>query len=182
MTRKVSVLLAVFTALVSAQHQSLGQATDWAQIHAEDDAAWAKRSELTVAEVRDLRKMAGVADRSSELIDDIDAKTLVPYNLILFATYAGSARCVSFWLFSKTGEGFQEFWKSGDIGDKLNICADPQCKLPVVEAKPNRDLEVQIPSHRKNGCVSDSFALLKWTGTSYSYRGILSRNRLRKAR
>jgi hypothetical protein len=156
---------------------SFAQTNQWAQIHAQDDAAWAKRSGLTQDQIRELRSLAGLTDKSSDLIDNVDAKTLAPYGLVLFATYGGSARCVNFWLLSKEGGGLKEFWKSENGGDALNFCADPKCGTPLVMAKPNRDLEVEIPSRHSGRCASDSFALLKWTGIDYSYKGVITRRR-----
>jgi hypothetical protein len=156
---------------------SYGQATNWTQVHAQDDARWAKRSGLPVEQVRQLRSAAGIGDDSSGLIDNIDARTLAPYSLVLFAAFEGSARCVDFWLLSKTKGGFEKFWSSEEGGDELNFCADPKCQTPIAEAEPNRDLKIVIPAYDHGRCVSDSFALLKWTGREYSYKGIITKKR-----
>ncbi len=151
-----------------------GQAGDWAKLHARDDATWAARSGLSETEIRKLRATVGADDDSSDFIDNIDARTLAQYGLVLFATYSGSARCVSFWLLSKAGDGYKEFWKSQDHGEELNFCADPKCDTPLVKAMSDRDIEVEIPARHKGKCVSGSYGFLKWTGTSYSYKGILT--------
>jgi hypothetical protein len=157
------------------------QSTELARMHAQDDATWATRSGLNADEIRKLRTLAGASDDSSDFIDSVDAKTLTPYQLVLFATASGTARCVNFWLFSKTDGDYGVFWKPEDGGEDLNFCADPKCQTPVVHAKPNRDIEVDIPSTHKGKCVSGSYAFLKWTGSTYSYKGILDRGDTRKS-
>jgi hypothetical protein len=152
-----------------------GQGTGWPRFHAEDDSRWAKRSGLSVADIRSLRELVGLSDRSSGLIDNVDATTLAPYHIVLFATYEGSARCVIVWLFSETEGGFRQLWSSPDAGDDLSFCADPDCRTPLATAKPNRDVEIEIPSKRGSRCIADSVALFKWTGTTYSYKGIVKR-------
>jgi YD repeat-containing protein len=169
-----SCILAV--ALFLPQHSiGWGQSTELAKMHAEDDATWASRAGLSKDETRKLRTLAGAGDESSDFIDNVDAKTLAPYQLVLFATYSGSARCVIFWLFSKVGDSYKEFWRSEQGGDELNFCADPKCNTPIVKATPNRDIEVDIPSMHKGKCVLGSYGFLKWTGTAYAYKGILNR-------
>jgi hypothetical protein len=155
---------------------AVGQGSDWARLHAQDDAAWAERSGLSEAEIRKLRVVAGTDDESPDFIDNVDAKTLSPYGLTLFATYSGSARCVNFWLLTKTGDSYGKFWKSEEDSEELNFCADPKCDTPFVKASPSRDIEVEIPSRRAGKCVSGSYGLLKWTGETYSYKGILARS------
>jgi len=151
------------------------QGTDWPHLHAEDDSKWAKRSGLSVGEIRKLRELAELPDRSSGLIDNVDATTLAPYHIVLFASYEGSARCVTVWLFSKTDGAFSKLWSSPDAGDDLSFCADPACPTPFAKAKPNRDVEIEIPSRHSARCNVDSVALFKWTGTTYSYKGIVKK-------
>jgi hypothetical protein len=174
--------ISLFLILVAQTYTAGAQGTDWTKLHAQDDASWAARSALSKREIRKLRVVVGINDNSSDFIDNIDAKTLSSYGLVLFASYSGSARCVNFWLLSKAGDNYKEFWKSEDGGEELNFCADPKCDTPLVKAKPNRDMEVEIPSWRRGKCVSDSYALLKWTRKTYSYEGILTRTKIRKAK
>jgi hypothetical protein len=171
----------LLVATLSSQHWTAwAQSTELAKMHAQDDAAWAAHSGLGADKIRKLRVDAGVSDDSLDFIDNVDARTLALYQLVLFATYAGTARCVNLWLFSPVGDDYKALWKPEDGGEELNFCADPKCKTPVVKARPNRDVEIDIPSMHKGRCVSGSYALLKWSGSTYSYKGILEHGETRK--
>lgn len=152
-----------------------GQGSDLPRFHAEDDSEWAKRSGLSIAEIQSLRGLVGLSDDSTGFIDNADATTLAPYHIVLFATYEGSARCVIVWLFSESEGGFKKLWSSADAGDDLSFCADPDCRTPLATAKPNRDVEIEIPSKHGRRCIVDAVALFKWTGTTYSYKGIVKK-------
>ncbi|MGB2602916.1 MAG: hypothetical protein WBC78_04945 [Candidatus Sulfotelmatobacter sp.] len=155
-----------WTAIIIFLVQGLchSQGTDLPRFHAEDDSEWAKRSGLSIAEIRSLRGLVGLSDSSTGFIDNVDATTLAPYRIVLFATYEGSARCVIVWLFSKTDGGFMKLWSSPDAGGDLSFCADPDCRTPLATAKPNRDVAIEIPSKHGSRCIADYAALFKWTG------------------
>jgi hypothetical protein len=168
-------------AILSSQHWiAWAQSTEVAKMHAQDDASWATRSGLSSDRIRKLRARAGVSDDSLDFIDNVDAKTLAADQLVLFATYAGTARCVNFWIFSSLGDDYKALWKPEDGGEELNFCADPKCQTPIVKARPNRDIEIDIPTTHRGKCVSGSYAFLKWSGSIYSYQGILDRGETRK--
>jgi hypothetical protein len=158
------------------------QATDWPEIHAQDDALWARRSNLALQEVRRLRQLAEVPDTSSELIDNIDTSALAQHGRVVFASYGGSAKCVNFWVFSRSDKDFKEIWSSGQAGDQANFCADPRCSVPIVRLRGNLDIEVEIPSYRGGQCAVRSVGLFTWSGSEYTYKGVVGKGAAGKAK
>jgi len=155
-----------FSVLLEAQQ------TNWTEVHAKNDAEAARQSGLTIAKVRELRQLAGVSDESSDMIDNIDSSILAQQGMLVFATYGGSARCVNFWVFSRSDGTFKPIWSIAEAGDKANFCADPRCSVPVVKARNNRDVVVEIPSYRAGHCAVRSVGLFQWNGTGYTYEGV----------
>ncbi len=166
----------IATCMGSCTAPSNAQGTDWPKIHAQDDAVWARRSNLTLQEVRQLRRLAEVPDTSSDLIDNIDTSVLAQQGRVVFATYGGSAKCVNFWVFSRSNNDFKQIWSSEQAGDEANFCADPRCSVPIVKARGNLDIEVEIPSYRGGHCAVRFVGLFPWSGTGYTYKGLVRKS------
>ncbi len=159
-----------------------GQGTDWPKIHAQDDASWAQRSNLASQEVRRLRQLAEVPDTSSDMIDNIDTSALAQHGRVLFATYGGSAKCVNFWVFSRSNNDFKQIWSNGQAGDQANFCADPRCSVPIARVRDNLNIEVEIPSYRGGSCAVRSVGLFVWNGSEYTYKGIVAKSEAGKTK
>lgn len=177
----VSALLAI-CALGFVAHVCAQGGTDWRQIHAQDDASWARQSSLSLEEVRQLRRLADVPDTSSDMIGNIDTSALAQHGRVVFATYGGSAKCVNFWVFSRSNNDFKQIWSSGQAGDQANFCADPRCSVPIVRLKENLDIEVEIPSYRRGSCAVRSVGSFVWNGSEYAYKGVVAKDAAGKAK
>jgi len=174
-------ILAVCTfSYVASVHAQVS--TDWRQIHEQDDAAWARRSSLSLDEVRQLRRLAEVPDTSSDMIDSIDTSALTQHGRLVFSTYGGSAKCVNFWVISRSNNNFKEIWSSEQAGDQANFCADPRCSVPTVQLRGNLDVEVDIPSYRHGDCAVRSVGLFIQNGSGYVYKGIIPKGATGKAK
>ena len=173
----VSLVAALFIIGILGKRTDLNaQGTDWPKIHAQDDASWAQRSNLPLQEVRRFRQLAEVPDTSSDMIDNIDTSALAQHGRVVFATYGGSAKCVNFWVFSRSDNDFKQIWSNGQAGDQANFCADPRCSLPIAKMRSNLDIEVEIPSYRGGFCAVRSVGLFVWSGSDYAYKGIVAKS------
>ena len=108
---KISALtLLAWTGIAFAQRPP-----DLKALHDRDDQQWARKSGLSVNDVREIRILAGIADATDgAVIKHIDATSLKQRNHILFAE-AGNGHCMRLHVFERTAGAFREVWSLSDM-------------------------------------------------------------------
>jgi hypothetical protein len=159
---------------VDAQPQPQG----WAARLEEDDRTWARRSGLSVTEVRRLRLVAGVTNDNNAYIDHLDVRGLRARNHILLVTAAGNGHCLELYVFRRRGSSFQRLWSVSGMPEGAGFCRGSP-RNP--EAYVTRDAKIRVKIDYADyeallANVETEYFTYVWNGRTYR---LASRRRVR---
>lgn len=145
---------------------------DWAAFHRNNDAYWAKTTQLSPKEIRKLRLAADVQDdEPSNPIDLIDAKKL-SREQILFVTAAGSGHCLTLNVFVPYRTGYRKLWSESETPDGGGFCHPSLCQSPQAWASKKGEITVMVPEQLPDApmgiCDRRDTLIYRWTGKTYA--------------
>jgi len=111
-----------------------GQVTS-KSLQEDPDAAWARRSGLTIADIRSLRAALGIpATPSSRGISAIDANSLKPNNHILVVE--SQRTCLVVHVFERGASGFKEIWSLDQVPSPSSPFGSTESTQPICAQAP----------------------------------------------
>ena len=134
--------------------------------HAPEDYFWAEKSGLSENAIREMRRMAEVADNSSELIDFVDTKSLRHRKQILLVTADGNGHCLALHVFERK-KRYERVWSSEQLPGGGGYCRESPVN-PRAYVR-NRKIVVEIPAfdYRQNVSKPSSLYIYRWNGKTY---------------
>ncbi|HXB74569.1 MAG TPA: hypothetical protein VNY05_40415 [Candidatus Acidoferrales bacterium] len=166
-------------AAIGAAYAQTDSASIIKALHDLEDQQWARKSGLTVSDVRALRLLAGMTDATwGAAILNIDAISLKSRNHILFAEAGG--HCMRLHILERSATGVAEIWSLNEIPGPiwphgkmanrpgLGICS-PAPKAPNAYVTPDGRIALEVPM------LTDPFLrtlpvstyLFTWNGSKY---------------
>jgi hypothetical protein len=150
-------MMALLTAVGAADAQTDTAAGNSVKAqHDLEDQLWARKSGLSVGDVRAIRLIGGISDTTwGAGILNIDASSLKPRNHILFAE-AGNGHCMRLHILERNASGFTEIWSLNEMpgpiwshGKMANrpgagICSQAP-KAPHGHATPDGRIVLEVP-------------------------------------
>jgi hypothetical protein len=182
---KAAAFLLLVAMVLQAQQTKSGESAAtstgyWQLIHRRDDRDFAQSTKLSLTEVQELRRAAGVEDSTP----DVEIERMWPIHSTdryLVTTVAGEAECMKLGVYEKTKGEFRTIWSVDSLPDGEKLCGDIFCPRPWVTMTKDAGIRIDASSRGKNSESSAcSVAIhLTYSPTGHNYE--LSENR-REAR
>jgi len=148
--------------------------------HDREDQFWARKNGLSANDIRAIRMLAGISDRSNgEVIKNIDANSLQQHNHILLVE-TGNGHCMRLHVFERTLTAFKEIWSLSEmpgrnwpIGEIGNLPGGGICRQgprdPSGHATTDGRIVVEVPvlSHIGQRTLPVSTYSFRWDGSKY---------------
>jgi len=144
----------------------------WITLHQADDQKLASWARMPVADLRELRHTAGIADDTPfSRVSHVDALTL-PKHLILFVSALGNQPCLKIGVYQRHGSGFRGRWSVQETPDGSAFCQEPNCPMPEILPTNSGKITISVwfrkKGERTEAC--DNLRRLTYRPKGSSYR------------